>query len=374
MQPISLPGNAAAALTAFLTLLTLAAAPPLSAATPAVEKALSIKYPGAGPATWDLGSDGYWEATFERNGIVRRADFTAKGEWVKTEISIPYEDLPTPVQEAVEQNLGGKNIAVIESVDHAMHGTLYSVWIEESGKLTEARFRENGSAFGEILKLRDPQKRFETMEHWEIARNFAFNLLTIILLAWAMYYRRHHDREMLFLLLGFNLFLFPIFLVSNNLSAGLGFTIFAVLALVRLRSDTFSKTEIAYLLGAVALTFINAQLAPLTEVIGATLVLVTAWAADHPRIWKNACQSTRIRYRIKDTTSMLNEETLRACLSQEYQIEVVKIKVESILAREVRLLVLYRPLPATCTGHIRPGVMTAISDSPGRSDSADMAT
>lgn len=326
------------------TMLVLAT-PSLFAVSQEVESGFKLQYPGEEVTSWNLNSLGYWEATFQREGVAHRAEFTARGEWVSTENAIEVSELPEKVREAAEAVFKGRPISEVEAIDHVMHEKLYEIWIDLEGKMQSTIFRENGDQFSAALTLRDPQKRYEVMETGQLIRDLGFNLVTILIFAWLIYYRRYHDHEMLFLLLGFNLFLFPIFLVSNNLTAGIGFTIFALLALVRLRSDPFTKAEIAYLLGAVALTFINAQLADRPQWISACMVLITAWVADHPGLWRDGYHKVNIRYRMKKTAAMLDEKSLRARVSKDYHVEVTGLKILSVQSEEVRMNIIYRKLP-----------------------------
>lgn len=170
---------------------------------------------------------------------------------------------------------------------------------------------------------------------------FGVNLISILIYAYLIYYLRHHNHKMMFLLLAFNLFLFPIFLLSSVLTMGFGFTIFALLALVRLRSENFDKAEVAYLLGAVALTFINSQLTAKVEIAGTAIVLATAYLADHPRLWRSAYQTTEIRYKISETGKMLDRAYLVKAISEEFNIEVNAVEIDRVCRKELRLTVVY---------------------------------
>lgn len=147
---------------------------------------------------------------------------------------------------------------------------------------------------------------------------------------------------MLFLLLGFNLFLFPIFLLNSVLTAGVGFTIFALLALVRLRSDTFDKAEVAYLLVAVALTFIGSVLPARVEYVASALVLATAYFGDHPRLWRDAFQNVEIRLPLDEMSRMFDSDYLTERLEREFGIEVKDIEIIRVEEKFVRMLVMYR--------------------------------
>lgn len=325
----------------------------------AVERGFESVYPDATAEDWEVDSNGYWEAKFEKDGAKARADFTVDGVWVETEISIKYDDLPDPIKEKIGKNYPDEEIDELEKVDHSTKGVFYDVEFSRKGNDLDIEYREDGTRVRDelgvetmMVQLQEPigdlsaeQTVTEEMTKIELLTEFGINVITLIIYAGFIYYRRHHDHKMLFLLLGFNLFLFPIFLLSSSLTMGFGFTIFALLALVRLRSDTFSKTEIAYLLGAVSLTFINAMLPARVEIVSSAVVVLTAYFADHPRIWRDGYQTTEIRYRIKDTTRMLDQDFLRRQVAEDFQVEVNDIEIDRVDKNEVRMTVMYRDLP-----------------------------
>ena len=189
---------------------------------------------------------------------------------------------------------------------------------------------------------------FSTPEHQytsgELILKFGVNLLTIYLLARVIYYRRHQDHRMLFLLFAFNLFLFPIFLFHSSVTAGFGFTIFALLALVRLRSDTFNKAEVSYLLGSLALTFVNALLPAPVQTVAVTGILLTAYLADHPSLWRPKSQTVRVRYQMSEEERhrALDTEFLRERISREFGVQVTSLELEQVEGCQVRLCIIYR--------------------------------
>lgn len=318
-----------------------------------VERAFAEQYPETTAEKWEVDSNGYWETRFKVGNLEYRADFTADGRWVESERSIKFEDLPDSVQRAIRLDFGDDEISEIEVVNHPDKGEFFDVEFKRSGKNLDVEYDAQGNRLDSLFAdLTEPLGSFskghsrpEDMSRLGLAFEFGFNAFTIFIYAWVIYYRRHHDHKMLFLLLGFNLFLFPIFLLSTSLTAGFGFTIFALLALVRMRSDTFSKTEVAYLLGAVALTFINAMVPARVEIVSSLIVLVTAWFGDHPRIWRDAYHSVKIRYRTKELDKMLDQEYLRQKIAEDFRVEVNDIEIERIGKNEIRLVVMYRDLP-----------------------------
>ena len=168
---------------------------------------------------------------------------------------------------------------------------------------------------------------------------------------------------MLFLLLAFNLFLFPIFLSSSLVTAGFGFTIFALLALVRLRSEAFDKAEIAYLLGAISLTFVNTMMPAVADGFSAAIILLTALFADRPSVWRDSFQKIEVDYKISDKGLMLDQSYLREKLAQEYQVDVREITINRVFKNEVRLTLMYRDVP-----ELRETIPTKVKEKPPKKD------
>lgn len=314
-----------------------------------VERAFDNKYPDAKKVEWEVDANGFWEAGFEEDDKSYRADYTKEGDWVETERSIDFEDLPDDVQTAIKMENGDREITEIEEVDNAKKGRFFDVEFKQDGKNQDVEYDFNGKPIGKILPgleskvpaLAGGKSELANMSLGGMLMEFGVNLISILIYAVGIYYMRHHNHKMMFLLLAFNLFLFPIFLLSSVLTMGFGFTIFALLALVRLRSENFDKAEVAYLLGAVALTFINSQLTAKVEIAGTAIVLATAYLADHPRLWASGYETTDIYYKISDTTKMLDRDYLAKVISEDFKIMVNAVEINRVAKNEVRLTVVY---------------------------------
>lgn len=76
------------------------------------------------------------------------------------------------------------------------------------------------------------------------------DLVVVALLAFVLFYRRHRDREMAVAIAAINITLWALTgaLASYTLSLGVGFALFAVISVIRLRSTTASWISMAYLL------------------------------------------------------------------------------------------------------------------------------
>ncbi|MGY8647114.1 MAG: DUF4956 domain-containing protein [Verrucomicrobiales bacterium] len=323
-----------------------------------IAKSFSEKYPDIESPKWEAESGGSWEARFEARGIKFRADFDAEGNWVETEHNTTFEELPSEVRSAIVLKYNANDIQGIEGVDSHTHGIFYDVEFQRGAKKQDIMFDSRGKVLDPVRPPTEKgffqhwvnQTKRDTKlskTGWALVYKTLFNILTIFIYAYVIYYRRHHDHKMLFLLLAFNLFLFPIFLSSSLVTAGFGFTIFALLALVRLRSEAFDKAEIAYLLGAISLTFVNTMLPTYVDIPSAILILLTAYLADKPSVWRDNFQKIEVDYRISEKEKMLDHDYLRKQLSDEYAIEVREITINRVFKNEVRLTLMYRDISAS---------------------------
>lgn len=321
-----------------------------------VEQEFEKRYPDVNLSKWELDSTGSWEAHFEKEGVKYRADFKPNGIWVETEHSLEFEQLPSDVKAAIEIKHGSQFVRDVEAVDSATHGQFYDVefikgadkfdlMFDEKGKILDRHRPPNERGF--LHKWINQSQGGSSLprEPWVILYKALFNLFTVFIYAYVIYYRRHHDHKMLFLLLAFNLFLFPIFLSTSLVTAGFGFTIFALLALVRLRSEAFDKAEIAYLLGAISLTFVNTLLPTLIDIPSAGIILLTAAYADRRALWRDSYHKIEVDYRIAEKEKMVDQAYLREKLSEEYCIEVTEVAINRVFKGEVRLTMMYRDLP-----------------------------
>jgi hypothetical protein len=114
------------------------------------------------------------------------------------------------------------------------------------------------------------------------------DLVSITTLAYVIYFRRYHRRDLLLAYVALNLGVFAVtvLLTSSAASLGLGLGLFGILSIIRLRSDQITQEEIAYYFIALALGLVNGlQPDPRWAAVAASAVLVLVmYAADHPRL------------------------------------------------------------------------------------------
>jgi hypothetical protein len=116
----------------------------------------------------------------------------------------------------------------------------------------------------------------------------AVDLTAITLLSYALYFRRHGRRDLLLAYVALNTGIFGVVAMLTNQEVGMavGFGLFGVLSILRLRSDLISQGEIGYYFTAIALGLVNAVAASMPWVLlGLNALLLTVmFVADHPRL------------------------------------------------------------------------------------------
>jgi Domain of unknown function (DUF4956) len=122
----------------------------------------------------------------------------------------------------------------------------------------------------------------------EVLLRLAIDVAAIGALAYGLYYRRHGRRDLVVIYSMFNvgLFLALVVIASGEISIGVGFGLFAVLSIVRLRSEPFTNGELAYFFVALVIGLVNGidlGSAGLAAMLSA-LALAAAAVVDHPRL------------------------------------------------------------------------------------------
>lgn len=116
----------------------------------------------------------------------------------------------------------------------------------------------------------------------------AIDLVAITLLSYVLYFRRHGRRDLLLAYVALNTGIFAVVSMMTGQEVGLavGFGLFGVLSILRLRSDLISQGEIGYYFTAIALGLVNAVAASAPWVLlGLNVLLLTVmYVADHPRL------------------------------------------------------------------------------------------
>ncbi|MGJ8534506.1 MAG: DUF4956 domain-containing protein [Alphaproteobacteria bacterium] len=162
---------------------------------------------------------------------------------------------------------------------------------------------------------------------------FAINISAMMVLIFGLYYRRYRDKELVTAASLFNVFAFGVLTVLSSVEFSLaaGFGLFAILALFTLRSEQISKVEITYFFGSIAIAVIcsihGTELAFVGVVV--SLVLLGAWALDHPRILKSA-DGVKITLDKIDTHALSDPEAMRKDLSTRLGVDVMSYQITAL--------------------------------------------
>jgi uncharacterized membrane protein len=125
----------------------------------------------------------------------------------------------------------------------------------------------------------------------QIATHLGLDLLAVTLLTFGVFYPRHRRRELVPAYLALNVALFAVVAalgsVGGNGGLTLGFGLFGVLSIVRLRSDALQHQEVAYYFITLVLGLLcGLPGLDLTVAAGlAGVLLIVMFAADHPRLY-----------------------------------------------------------------------------------------
>jgi hypothetical protein len=96
--------------------------------------------------------------------------------------------------------------------------------------------------------------------YWNIAERLLVDFVGINLMILGIYFRNYRRRDLAAVFITANLGLFSVLtvLATSTLSAAVGFGLFGVLSIIRLRSREFEHIEIAYFFMALAMALITA--------------------------------------------------------------------------------------------------------------------
>jgi hypothetical protein len=176
------------------------------------------------------------------------------------------------------------------------------------------------------------------------------DLVAIVICSYLMYFRRHARSDLVMAYASFNVGLFVVVSVISvaHFSAAFGFGLFAMLSIIRLRSEPFSNSEVAYFFVSLVLGLINGIVddKPLMLGILNVVVLATVYFADHPSLF----EPHRRRLVTLDTIHD-DDEAVRADIERRINVEVRSLTVLEVdFVREVTLVeIRYVDAPARVT-------------------------
>jgi hypothetical protein len=170
------------------------------------------------------------------------------------------------------------------------------------------------------------------------------DLVAVTVLAYCLYFRRYFRRDLMLAYIALNIGVLVVtaVLVYAEVGIGLGFGLFGILSIIRLRSDTVTQEEIAYYFVALALGLVSGvHPGPpwLSPALAALLVLVM-YVIDHPGLMRPT-----LRQKVTLDAVYVDERALRASLATLLRGEIRRVVVEDVdLVRDTTTVdVRFRP-------------------------------
>jgi hypothetical protein len=161
----------------------------------------------------------------------------------------------------------------------------------------------------------------------DLALRLGIDLAAACALVYGLFHPRHRrmDLVVVYALFNVGVFLALSVIAAGDLSMGVGFGLFAVLSIIRLRSEPFSNRELAYFFVALVIALVCALAAPVHAGLLSGVVLLAAWAIDHPRISR---PSRRLEVTLERVFA--DDDALREHLRERLRAPVLDVVVREI--------------------------------------------
>lgn len=180
---------------------------------------------------------------------------------------------------------------------------------------------------------------------------WAANLIAVLVLIFGLYFPRHHRRDMIVAFLGLNIGITVVAatLVLTGAGLYLGFGLFGVLSIIRLRGAQMEHREVAYYFATLTLGLLGGLGYALgwISLVGMVLIVATLAIADHPGLLPRFVeQSILLDRAIPDNTALIAH--LESLLGgRVYHAEIKKLDlVKKTTLVDVRYCQPTNPVPA----------------------------
>ena len=160
----------------------------------------------------------------------------------------------------------------------------------------------------------------------ELLGHATVDIVALLVLTGGLYSRRHSGRELLMVYTCFNVGLFAalIEITSGKFPAGVGFGLFGVLSIIRLRSTAFSNAEIGYFFLALVLALVNGLPGRglLQPALLSAALLLAVYFGDHP-----ALHPTLHTARVTLDVAYTDSPALKDAVAAKLGVQVVELRV-----------------------------------------------
>jgi len=196
------------------------------------------------------------------------------------------------------------------------------------------------------------------VDYSTIIRDLLIDFTSLYFLSYVILYRKFQNIEMFVTSSLFNIFMLLIVMaiIRTDFDIAIGFGLFALLSLIQLRSTQFTKTEMAYLFGTVALAVINgAGIADFSFVLISNVVIILStwfignWSLEHSAnlIRVDNVKKMSVTLDHIDQNAISDREVMKATLASSLGIEAQSFEIKKIdYVRDIIDLVLIYKLPS----------------------------
>ena len=109
-----------------------------------IVSAFNTKFPDATKVKWDKENAHEYEAEFMWKGGKCSANYNYKGEWLETESSITFEQLPEIIQQAFYKSHKNEKIKAVAKIENSKGETKYEIELKKGKKSVELFYSEDG--------------------------------------------------------------------------------------------------------------------------------------------------------------------------------------------------------------------------------------
>ena len=109
-----------------------------------VASAFQIKFPKATNIKWGKENAHEYEAEFKIDGIDYSANFSGSGEWLETEISFTFDQLPTNVKAAFNSSHKDAKVKEVAKIETSKGITKYELEIKQGVKTVDILYNTEG--------------------------------------------------------------------------------------------------------------------------------------------------------------------------------------------------------------------------------------
>lgn len=158
---------------------------------------------------------------------------------------------------------------------------------------------------------------------------FGVNVIAVLLMTVGLYYRRYRRSDVLVVLISFNVGLFAVLTVitDQRVSAGVGFGLFAILSIIRLRSEPVSNVELSYFFMTLAIGLVNGFSRSETPVVIAlnVAIVLTLWLVDLQLVHTAVRSRTVLLAQVETDV-----EAIRQKLQGEFGLQILSVSISDI--------------------------------------------